>query len=34
MFLLVELGFVLLVFGGLALLVWYKTRPDPQDKSE
>lgn len=32
MFWLVEAGFILLVFGGIALLVWYKGRQ--QDKSD
>lgn len=26
MFFLVELGFIVIVFGGLALLVWFKSR--------
>lgn len=35
MFLLVELGFLLLVFGGIALLVWYKSRqPDKEDQDK
>ena len=31
MFVFVELGFILLVFGGLALLVWYKSRTQDDD---
>lgn len=35
MFWLVELGFVIVVFGGLALLVWYKSRQlDKKDKDK
>lgn len=32
MFALVELGFIVLVFGGLALLVWYKSKQLDDDK--
>lgn len=31
MFIFIELGFVLLVFGGLALLVWYKSAKQDDD---
>lgn len=35
MFLLVEVGFLLLVFGGIALLAWYKGRqPDKKDQDK
>ena len=31
MFWLIELGFIVLIFGGLALLVWVKTRQGDED---
>jgi len=32
MFWLVELGFIIVVFGGLAVLVWYKSKKLNQKK--